>query len=406
MFLRHFGTLGLLLASCAVPAPLAEPLLGLRAEVRAAPWLAAVGSTEADTQGPPLALELTAWAHRDVPPGTALHDGAPLVFGSQRTPFPGFAPGLRHARWAAGATVDAWLQDAALAGARQPLGNATGVVGPHTLTWFATERALPPLGATTRAAGLQLWFGEPDGELLLLPTTLAPDTAGLLTIAPAQPGAPWYSLVLRATAAAEPPKVPPPARLLHLADPAATAPGTPADLAAAWHLARTAIGSGNRRPALLAMAQRLGQADLADLVLAADDQALRRIAAGLPDLGTLPTGSNLAWQFVRSAWQALLPLLWRGELAPGLRASLYRHLGAATLDPGALAELLADSSDPADLRHRLREWHRSQLGDRRASQRVRAHDWLVSVGADLPGYDPLAEAAERTAALRAAEARR
>ncbi len=404
MHLHHLGSLGLLLASCAAPTPLAEPPLAFHPTVVAAPWLDT--AEDLGAPGPNTTLELTAWAHRDPPPGTPVHDGVTRVFGSRRVPFPGFAPALRSARWATGAAVEAWLQDAAHATERQELGTSAGVVGPTTLTWFQAARALPPLGATARGAGLQLWLGQPDGEVLELPAALAAGTLALLAVAPAQPGGPYYSLVLRTAPAAAPPSVPPQATAPTLSNPAATAPGAAAELASAWQLARTAIGTGNRRPALLVLAQRLGQPDLADVVLAADDQALRLLAAGLPELATAAPDADPAWQFARSAWQAVLPLLWRAELSPGLRASLYRHLGAATADPGAFAELLADSTDPADLRQRLREWHRTQLADRRASQRLRAHDWLVSVGGALPGYDPLAEAAARTAALRPAEARR
>lgn len=400
-FLRSAAALAL--AACAVPPPpLAEPPLVLRAHQEPAPWLVPLlGPGNAPRTA---AVHATALAHRDPPPGAPVQVQAAQVFATSGPPFPGSPPALRAVGSAHGPEVAAWLADPA-AGARQTLGAATAPVATGALTWCHTGPRLPAVGITATADGLEVWVGDPAGTAAALPDSPPAGGPWLVSVAPDTPGTPWYSLVLQVLAEAptqsasswEPPPTPP-------VLPAVGAPPdlAPPTLAPAWQLARTAIGAGNRRPALLALAQRLGLPDLADLILAADDPTLQALAAGLPDLPADATGADLAWLCAKSCWRAVLPVLWRGDAAPSLLACLYRLLGAAASDPGAFEELLDDSADVRDLRQRLIGWHRAQLADRRSQTRLRAADWLAAAGAAVPGFDPLADEPARRAALPAA----
>jgi hypothetical protein len=175
-----------------------------------------------------------------------------------------------------------------------------------------------------------------------------------------------------------------------------------AELPAPWQQAFAAVGAHRRRPALLALARPLGCTRVADVLLTADEQALVAVTQGLHTID--PAAPDAAWQLERATWNALLPRLERDQLPLAMFAAAARHFGAAVSDPTAVRLALSTAGDGDAFVAALAQTNRDALGGRDTAQRVRAHEWLAARGLAVPHYEPLAPAAERRAALRAATA--
>jgi hypothetical protein len=133
-----------------------------------------------------------------------------------------------------------------------------------------------------------------------------------------------------------------------------------------------------------------------DLALSADgaflmDWLARVAAAAAPD--------DIGWSLERSAYELLADRLRDASLAPELAGILLRHTGSAGRSAAALADALAACPGAAVLTDRLEHENRIDLADPDPGVRVRAFDWLAARRGAPTGYDPLARATERRAAL-------
>lgn len=166
------------------------------------------------------------------------------------------------------------------------------------------------------------------------------------------------------------------------------------DLAAAEH----------RRAAWLHLAGSLGAPLAQDYGFLAADSELA-VAAGelsrstsVEQLRAQPA-PRLALALEAQVLNRMAVLAGEGGLDDGLRGLLLLHTGEAGRWPGAFDDLLRDARSVEDLRGRLVKENEAFLEDANPAARVRAHDWLAARGLAVPGYDPLAERDERTAAL-------
>ena len=112
---------------------------------------------------------------------------------------------------------------------------------------------------------------------------------------------------------------------------------------------------------------------------------------------------ELAWRLERASWTLLARRGVEETLDPVGQAALLRHGGALGRFPDVLLDLVAASSDLEGFARRLVTEQRYFLEDSDPSARLRAHEWLLARGRAVPDYDPLAERAERRAALKAFE---
>ena len=166
----------------------------------------------------------------------------------------------------------------------------------------------------------------------------------------------------------------------------------------------------HRRRALLFLARAGGSRFAEDIVLSSDETALARIAAkviegaGDGKGGVRPRAEiDLGWLAESGCLEAAAALLAEGKLPEGLKAILSIHAGEAGRDPSVLIEILRSASGRDDLARRILEENRIALEDPSPAARLRAFDWLGARGAAPAGFDPLAPAAERKAALEKAE---
>jgi len=161
------------------------------------------------------------------------------------------------------------------------------------------------------------------------------------------------------------------------------------------------------RRALLYLAGQTGAELLGELALVADIESLADLReAGREQLATLREASieppALGWLLDSISWRWLAGLAAERDetpLRPELDALLLRMAGEAGRWPDLLLDALEESESSAALRQRIGRENRIFLEDADPAARVRAYDWLAGRGLAPEGFDPLASAAERRAAL-------
>ncbi|MGE3165425.1 MAG: hypothetical protein AB7O52_11010 [Planctomycetota bacterium] len=172
----------------------------------------------------------------------------------------------------------------------------------------------------------------------------------------------------------------------------------------------------NPRAALLRLAMRLDSTLTRDLALAADDAqldgmcttVLAAVDAVIPDSLATPAAApeRLAAVVARNVEGALYTDLAReverDALPIEFESVLIRHAGQAARQPGSLREVVQNAATTEDLRNGLVAENLLFLEDNTPAARVRAHSWLAARGQALAGFDPLAPAAERRAAIQRA----
>ena len=109
-----------------------------------------------------------------------------------------------------------------------------------------------------------------------------------------------------------------------------------------------------------------------------------------------------AWALDRGAYRVLIDLGQEGHLTPSLEAVLILHTGQVGRDTTLLGDLLTQSTDLNALRRRLIRENAIFLEDMSPAARSRALEWLATQGKAPAGFDPLAPAKQRRAALAAA----
>lgn len=188
-------------------------------------------------------------------------------------------------------------------------------------------------------------------------------------------------------------------------------------------LEQVAANAGDLRPVLLFLAAELGSKVASDVLLAARDAELGVLEVHVVTDFKART-KDARWALEAAAWRTLTaaargdrlqlpkgvsvsngsaPRLQpiqrtRGESA-ALEGVLLRHAGEVGRYPRLIENLVAMSVDTEDFRLRLEAENRAFLEDSNPSARVRAFDWLQRRDLAPAGFDPLASAAERRAAL-------
>ena len=355
--------------------------------------------------GSPQTLHIELVALRAAPAGPAVDLVAATITREDGAPFRGASSLPTGSRWLVGDDFDRWQQARAQLDATQlqVLATTEAVLVPELVTRLTVPdttlpevrltagrgdatgsvmAALSPFLADTRRETVELARGPTagGGALLFVPTAEVGDAAGqALVIRPTT-----SRVASEAVAAARADATPPPA--------------PPSNWPQPWQQALTAVGPHVRRPALLALAYPLPIPRVRDVLLITDDQALIDITAELR--GVDPAAADLAWQFERAVWLALLPRLERDELPAAMSAACWRHLGTAADDAGLLRLTLATAQNAEAFAAVVHDENLAALAARDAAQRVRAHDWLLANGGSVDGYAPLDAPEGRRAALR------
>lgn len=413
--MRRYLPFLLLWTACACPPPaLAEPALPATPIPLAWPWLSLLWPAPASPATPAAVaagfdVSVTAFASRIAPVGEPVADLVTLVTATQGAAFPGGSLDLRSLRWQEGEAVQAFLHSSAKRPDHelQRRSQHRALVAANLSARLPLDERQPDLLAVAFADGVRFALATPSGDLCLLAPTVTAGRAALLAMPPlagdeaatAPPAnAPWLLLAIEVTANADVAAI---EAAQNLARQQTPPPPAPTALAIQLQILREAIGTGRRRPALLAVAKQLQTAWLTELALAANDEELRRLSSAIlsiPDLATLAAEQrNLACR--RQCLQILQTLLRRDQASPALYARSLQLLGALALDPGALDLLLDEAADSASMDQGLLRENLRALGDRHASVRLRASDWLAARGTTVPGYDPLGDASSRAAAL-------
>ncbi len=298
-----------------------------------------------------------------------------------------------------------WASPAVAIDTGHRVGSADAVLSPTVAPTFRlADPSLPGIYCEWTDAGVRVCFdtaagAEPGSERAVLRQPLTEASSGLLfvPVAPAgRGGVAGHALVLTVTGAAAPEVA---AAARQAARAAARRPAVPAAATWQWRLAANSIGAEPRRAAMLAVAAQLELPQCTDILLAADEPHLIAIGTQLTRLDA--SANDYAWAFQRAMWTGLLPGMQRDALPPGLRAAVIRRLGAVAAEPTTLQLHLLSDRDAAAFLAALVAENVYALDDRDPVHRVQAHDWLLAHDHTIAGYEPLAPAAARTAALRA-----
>ena len=162
------------------------------------------------------------------------------------------------------------------------------------------------------------------------------------------------------------------------------------------------------RTALLQLALRTGAELAADLALSCAENDLAplcsnaRAALG-SSLDAQIELDALGWRLERAMLRALAAQKEARALPYELEGVLLRLTGELGRSAAALDDVAQTCASLAEFRARLTAENRIFLDDASAAARVRAFDWLAARGQAPVGYDPLAPAPARRAALEAAE---
>ena len=159
----------------------------------------------------------------------------------------------------------------------------------------------------------------------------------------------------------------------------------------------------NHRPALIFLASQAGAPAARDVAWLADDEFLaaciQRVLNARAEDEPTPNREQTAWRLERACYRELAVRFGSDSLVPELVSVLFRHAGELGRYPGLLDDVLVDSGSSGELGDRLRRENLLFLDDRNPAARVRAFDWLEVLGAAPSNYDPLADRADRRAAL-------
>ncbi len=155
-----------------------------------------------------------------------------------------------------------------------------------------------------------------------------------------------------------------------------------------------------QRRGILVFLANVTKASLAeDVALGGADECVSKLADAA--LGS-PTddAAALGWTLESTSFRLLAAMANGDEPTPEVEALLVRHAGNAGREPHALQALVMAAQDRSDLEERLLDANLDALENASPAARVRAFDWLAGRGCAPEGYDPLAPAAERRAALK------
>lgn len=170
-----------------------------------------------------------------------------------------------------------------------------------------------------------------------------------------------------------------------------------------------ALGDPARaRAALLQLALRTGADIAAELALSCSESELATLcsnarAALLPNLDARLELDALGWRLERALLRGLAAQKEARALPYEIEGVLLRLTGELGRSAAALEDAAQTCASLAEFRARLAAENRIFLDDASAAARVRAFDWLAARGQAPAGYDPLAPAPTRRAALEAAE---
>ncbi len=174
------------------------------------------------------------------------------------------------------------------------------------------------------------------------------------------------------------------------------------------HWVRALRDAPKARGALLELASH-GGADLSvDLALCASAADLQGLASAtakaLEAAGALTApASELGWRIECANLNWLAAQKDSRALPYELEGVLVRRTGELGRSAAALADAASTCASLEQFARRVREENWTFLDDHSAATRVRALDWLAARGWAPAGYDPLAQPAERRAALDARE---
>jgi hypothetical protein len=162
------------------------------------------------------------------------------------------------------------------------------------------------------------------------------------------------------------------------------------------------------RTALLQLALRTGAELAAELALSCSESDLAALSSNVR--AALATSLDarleldaLGWRLERATLRALAAQKEARALPYEIEGVLLRLTGELGRSAAALEDVAQTCASLAEFRARLAAENRIFLDDASAAARVRAFDWLAARGQAPAGYDPLAPAPERRAALEAAE---
>jgi hypothetical protein len=165
--------------------------------------------------------------------------------------------------------------------------------------------------------------------------------------------------------------------------------------------------SSRQRTGLLYLAQQTSASATEDVVLAADDSIVSRLADSVRNaIAAAPDArdrKSVGWILERSTYELLLQIQSGGKLPPELASILALRTGQAGRNAGTLEEVLDNTVSQQDMVNRLAAENYIFLEDSSPSARVRAFDWLAAQNLAPANFDPLASAKERRQALDQAE---
>ncbi|MFT7663312.1 MAG: hypothetical protein ACI87A_001536 [Planctomycetota bacterium] len=164
------------------------------------------------------------------------------------------------------------------------------------------------------------------------------------------------------------------------------------------------------RSGLLYLASNTGAALVEDLALSSDDVALAAFVRMLKNENSDLENDHTAqtgWELDCQAFRFLANLqIESPPLPPELLGILLRYTGEVGRYPGLVQEIVSNSVDSESLRDMWITENDLFLEDSNPGARVRAYDWLNSIGEGPEGFDPFAEASDRRRALSLAREKR
>jgi hypothetical protein len=138
------------------------------------------------------------------------------------------------------------------------------------------------------------------------------------------------------------------------------------------------------------------------MVMVADDGLLKELATETREFASIdavPPTADLQWFFDRTALRMMCEAAGQEKLSPELQSVLAIHAGDVARRPDSILELVKQAGGSEALAQRLVAENLIALEDSSAAARVRAFDWLNVRGKAPAGFDPLADAKSRRAAI-------